>query len=70
MRPLRSTARESDGPRTALHRMRDHAIDSIYVVDRDRRLLGLLEADAAGRAIAEGADTIIPYLRFPQSPHG
>lgn len=62
MRPLRSTARDSDGPRTALHRMRDHAIDSIYVVDRDRRLLGLLEADAASKAIAEGADAITSYL--------
>ena len=55
MRPLRSTARESDGPRTALHRMRDHSLDSIYVIDRDRRLLGLLEVDAASRAIEEGA---------------
>ncbi|MGO2240774.1 MAG: quaternary amine ABC transporter ATP-binding protein [Halomonas sp.] len=62
MRPLRSTARDSDGPRTALHRMRDHSIDSIYVVDRDRRLLGLLEADAASRAIDEGASSITPYL--------
>ncbi|MFB9866465.1 quaternary amine ABC transporter ATP-binding protein [Vreelandella sulfidaeris] len=62
MRPLRSTARDSDGPRTALHRMRDHSIDSIYVIDRDRRLLGLLEADAASRAIDEGADSILGYL--------
>lgn len=62
MRPLRSTARDSDGPRTALHRMRDHSIDSIYVTDRDRRLLGLLEADAASQAIEEGANTITPYL--------
>ncbi|MGE6605678.1 quaternary amine ABC transporter ATP-binding protein [Halomonas sp. NPDC076908] len=62
MRPLRSTARDSDGPRTALHRMRDHSIDSIYVTDRDRRLLGLLEADAASQAIEEGASTITPYL--------
>lgn len=51
MRPVRTTARDSDGPRTALHRMRDHSIDSIYVTDRDRQLLGLLEADAASRAI-------------------
>ena len=50
MRPVRTTARDSDGPRTALHRMRDHSIDSIYVTDRDRQLLGLLEADAATRA--------------------
>lgn len=62
MRPLRSTARDSDGPRTALHRMRDHSIDSIYVTDRDRRLLGLLEADAASQAIEEGASSITPYL--------
>lgn len=62
MRPLRSTARDSDGPRTALHRMRDHSIDSIYVTDRHRRLLGLLEADAASQAIEEGASTITPYL--------
>lgn len=62
MRPLRTTARDSDGPRTALHRMRDHSIDSIYVVDRDRRLLGLLEADAASRAIEDGASSITSYL--------
>ncbi|MGO3055965.1 quaternary amine ABC transporter ATP-binding protein [Halomonas sp. AOP43-A1-21] len=62
MRPLRTTARESDGPRTALHRMREHAIDSIYVADRDRRLLGLLEADAANVAIKEGAEKITGHL--------
>ena len=62
MRPVRTTARDSDGPRTALHRMRDHSIDSIYVTDRDRKLLGLLEADAASRAIEEKADTITDYL--------
>ncbi|BCB59569.1 glycine/betaine ABC transporter ATP-binding protein [Halomonas sp. A020] len=62
MRPVRTTARDSDGPRTSLHRMRDHSIDSIYVTDRDRQLLGLLEADAASRAIEEKADTITDYL--------
>ncbi|MBP5978874.1 MAG: glycine betaine/L-proline ABC transporter ATP-binding protein [Halomonas sp.] len=62
MRPLRTTARESDGPRTALHRMREHAIDSIYVTDRDRRLLGLLEADAANTAIQEGAEIVTGHL--------
>lgn len=62
MRPLRTTARESDGPRTALHRMREHAIDSIYVTDRDRCLLGLLEADAANAAIKEGVERITGHL--------
>lgn len=62
MRPLRTTARHSDGPRTALHRMRDHSIDSIYVTDRDRRLVGLLEAESASSAIEAKADTITDYL--------
>jgi glycine betaine/proline transport system ATP-binding protein len=62
MRPVRTTARDSDGPRTALHRMRDHSIDSIYVTDRDRQLLGLLEADAASRAIEAKAETITDHL--------
>lgn len=62
MRPVRSTARASDGPRTALHRMRDHALDSIYVLDRDQQLLGLLEAESASQAITEGAEHITDYL--------
>ncbi|WP_249978658.1 quaternary amine ABC transporter ATP-binding protein [Vreelandella olivaria] len=62
MRPVRTTARSSDGPRTALHRMRDHSIDSIYVTDRDRHLLGLLEAETASRAIEAKAETITDYL--------
>jgi len=62
MRPVRSTARESDGPRTALHRMRDHSIDSIYVTDRDRRLIGLLEAESASKAIDAKSETITDYL--------
>ncbi|UXZ54876.1 glycine betaine/L-proline ABC transporter ATP-binding protein [Halomonas sp. 7T] len=62
MRPVRTTARDSDGPRTALHRMRDHSIDSIYVTDRDRRLIGLLEAEAASKAIDAKSETITDYL--------
>ncbi|WP_083006686.1 quaternary amine ABC transporter ATP-binding protein [Halomonas sp. GT] len=62
MRPVHSTARESDGPRTALHRMRDHSIDSIYVTDRDRRLIGLLEAESASKAIDAKSETITDYL--------
>jgi glycine betaine/proline transport system ATP-binding protein len=42
--------------------MRDHSIDSIYVTDRDRQLLGLLEADAASRAIEAKAETITGHL--------
>ncbi len=62
MRPVRSTARESDGPRTALHKMRENSIDSIYVVSRERKLLGLLEVDAASQAADQGASTVLDYM--------
>jgi len=58
MRPVRATAREDDGPRTALHKMKENALDSIYVTSRDRKLKGLLEADAANAAIQAGHDSI------------
>src|SRR5699024_4249655 len=58
MRPVRATARESDGPRTALHKMSEAGIDSIYVTSRDRRLLGLVEAAAADGAVKERQESI------------
>lgn len=58
MRPVRVTARESDGPRTALHKMSEAGIDSIYVTTRDRRLLGLVEAAAADAAVKERSDSV------------
>ncbi|XKH59588.1 glycine betaine/L-proline ABC transporter ATP-binding protein [Halomonas sediminis] len=62
MRPVRATARSGDGPRTALRKMREHGLDSIYVTDRDRKLLGLLEADIASKAAENKADSINDYL--------
>src|SRR5690625_2426863 len=58
MRPVRATARESDGPRTALHKMSEAGIDSIYVTSRDRRLLGLVEAAAADAAVRGRRDSV------------
>ncbi len=58
MRPVRATARESDGPRTVLHKMSESGIDSIYITTRDRRLLGLVEAAALGEAMRARKDHI------------
>ncbi|MCJ8285790.1 MULTISPECIES: glycine betaine/L-proline ABC transporter ATP-binding protein [unclassified Halomonas] len=58
MRPVRATAREDDGPRTALRKMKENAMDSIYVTSRDRKLKGLVEADAANSAIQSGQDRL------------
>ncbi|GHE19620.1 quaternary amine ABC transporter ATP-binding protein [Halomonas urumqiensis] len=58
MRPVRAIAREDDGPRTVLRKMKENSIDSIYVTSRDRKLLGLVDVDAADRASKDGKDTI------------
>ncbi|MEA2107881.1 MAG: glycine betaine/L-proline ABC transporter ATP-binding protein [Pseudomonadota bacterium] len=41
----------ADGPRTALHKMQDEGISSIFVVDRDYSFRGQLTADKASEAI-------------------
>ncbi|MDI4638400.1 MULTISPECIES: quaternary amine ABC transporter ATP-binding protein [Halomonadaceae] len=58
MRPVRATAREDDGPRTALRKMSENGLDSIYVTSRDRKLVGLIDADSADKAVKEGQQSI------------
>lgn len=58
MRPVRATARNDDGPRTVLHKMSENALDSIYVVDRERKLLGIVDADSVDEAVKAGKDSI------------
>ncbi|KQN97106.1 glycine betaine/proline transport system ATP-binding protein [Paenibacillus algorifonticola] len=42
------------GPRVALQLMRARSISSLYMVDREMRLLGVITADDAARALKEG----------------
>ncbi|GAB2799279.1 glycine/proline betaine ABC transporter ATP-binding protein OpuAA [Halomonas shantousis] len=63
MRPVRATAREDDGPRTALHKMRENGLDSIYVTRRDRTLLGIVDAETADQAAKAGKNAIADQLR-------
>ncbi|WP_458525690.1 quaternary amine ABC transporter ATP-binding protein [Onishia taeanensis] len=67
MRPVRATAREEDGPRTVLRKMSENSLDSIYVTSRDRKLLGLIEAEAADKAVKEGEQTVesLVHQDFP-----
>lgn len=62
MRKVRATLRDTDGPRTALRKMHEHSIDSIYVTRRDRTLVGLLEADAAEVQLKAGKADITEAL--------
>ena len=42
--------------------MSENALDSIYVVDRERKLLGILEADSLDEAAKAGKDSIQELL--------
>jgi glycine betaine/proline transport system ATP-binding protein len=50
------------GPRAAHKLMREHQVDSLFVVDRDRKLRGAIHEDAVARAVADGHDRIDPIL--------
>jgi glycine betaine/proline transport system ATP-binding protein len=51
-------ATTKDGPRTALRRMKENGISSIFVLSRDRQLVGLVMAEDALQAIEEHKETL------------
>ncbi len=61
-----------DGPRTALHAMKEHGISSIFVVDKSRKLEGIVMAEDAENAVKQGEeklDNIIQrYKQYKISP--
>ena len=68
MEPPQPVVTEGAGPRTALRRMRDAYMSAAYVVDRDRRLLGIVSDHDALRLVQKGANTLASVLGpVPQS---
>src|SRR5690606_3144785 len=57
------TVRESDGPRVALRKMEELQLSSVFVVDRERRLRGLVTADDALEAARRGERTLAAVVR-------
>ncbi len=49
---------EKDGPRTALQRMKEAEISSIYAINKNKELIGIVTADAASEAIKKGIKNI------------
>ncbi|MBB5174241.1 betaine/proline/choline family ABC transporter ATP-binding protein [Texcoconibacillus texcoconensis] len=49
---------EKDGPRVALQRMRDENISSIFVINRNRELEGIVHADDVSKAVKENATNL------------
>lgn len=63
-----------DGPRSILRKLQQSGLSSIFLVDRERRLLGLLEAKAVARAVrdADGGEVDLSAAlidTFPRVPH-
>ncbi|GIO13829.1 glycine betaine transport ATP-binding protein OpuAA [Cohnella xylanilytica] len=51
------------GPRVALQLMRDSGISNLYVVDKARRLIGVITADDASNAIKDGRSLLDIVIR-------
>lgn len=51
-----------DGPRVALRKMKEAGISSIFVVDKERKILGLLFAHKAAEAAKAGDEKLMPYI--------
>jgi glycine betaine/proline transport system ATP-binding protein len=47
-----------DGPKTALHKMKEIGTSSILVVDKERRLLGIVHAEEASRLVKAGETSL------------
>ncbi len=58
MIPTRAVAYAADGPRTALHKMKEAGISNIFVVKKDDSLLGIVSAAEAKSAIDRGEKNI------------
>lgn len=54
----KTVAYPKDGPHTAVHKMREQGISSIFVIKRDETLLGLVTAQDASEASKRGETTI------------
>lgn len=53
---------EKHGPRVALQRMKKAGISSIYVINKNKKLLGVVTADAASKAVKDGNKDIYAVL--------
>lgn len=68
MQRVKEVATLRDGPQSVLRKLRQNGLSSIFLVDRERRLLGVLEADAVARLAREDRSDIKEALSptFPE----
>jgi glycine betaine/proline transport system ATP-binding protein len=65
---------KTDGPRAALRKMRKHKISSIFVLNDEHKLVGILSADDAAKMIETGEKDLTQFMRtdytsvLPETP--
>jgi glycine betaine/proline transport system ATP-binding protein len=70
MKKVRIVAFPKDGPRTALHKMKEESISGLFVVKRDYTLLGYVGAEAAAQAVENGLGEVTGIMNTKfQSVH-
>jgi glycine betaine/proline transport system ATP-binding protein len=52
----------TDGPRTALRKMKKHAISSLFVLDKDHRLIGVVQAEDVANMVTAGEKDLYTVL--------
>lgn len=52
----------TDGPRAALRKMKNHGISSLFVLDRNHTLVGVVSADQAAQLIDAGESDLSPII--------
>lgn len=67
MTDVEITAFLKDGPVTVLHKMKEEGISSIFVVDKGKRIKGIITADDADSLIKQGVKDIIGTVQEVQT---
>jgi glycine betaine/proline transport system ATP-binding protein len=62
MRKANTVVLEKDGPRVATRKLRENGLSSIFVVDQQKKLRGLIKIDDAMRLVNESAKSIESVL--------
>ncbi|WP_026896290.1 quaternary amine ABC transporter ATP-binding protein [Clostridiisalibacter paucivorans] len=52
-----------DGPRVALHKMKEYGFDSMFVVDKNKKVKGILTDDDAAKALKEKNKDLLEYVK-------
>ncbi|GAU08012.1 quaternary amine ABC transporter ATP-binding protein [Desulfoplanes formicivorans] len=53
---------KADGPHAALRKMKSNAISSLFVVDRERRLIGVVSAEDTAELVKQGSKDLTPII--------